>query len=572
LVFQGKTQGDPFVAEKTVVQASNFVRNIIAKDVRKGNNDGQVVTRFPPEPNGYLHVGHATSICLNFGMAQEFEGQCNLRFDDTNPEKESDEYIQAIKRDIEWLGFEWGDKECYASNYFDQLHTFAVELINKGLAYVCDLSPDQAREYRGNLTEPGKNSPFRERSVAESLDLFERMRAGEFADGERVLRARIDMASPNMNLRDPIIYRIRHIEHHQTGNTWCIYPMYDFTHGLSDALELVTHSVCTLEFEDHRPLYDWFIDNVTLPSGKRRPRQYEFARLELNYTITSKRKLKQLVDLGTVTAWDDPRMPTISGMRRRGYTPDSLRNFCAATPVARSKGITDFSRLESSVRDDLDSSASRAMCVLRPLKVTISNWPAGHTEALTVPKHPKDDTMGERQLVMSKQVFIDQQDFAEQPEGKWKRLAPEQSVRLRGGYVITCEQVIKDVAGEVVELVCRYDENTLGTKPAGYKPNGVVHWVSAEAHQVVNVRLYDRLFNHANPDGDKDVDFMTHVNPNNLLLIEGALAEPSLASAQGGDRFQFEREGYFCVDKDSTNQRLVFNRTVTLRDSWAKKG
>jgi len=560
------------VAEKTVVQASNFVRNIIAKDVRKGNNDGQVVTRFPPEPNGYLHVGHATSICLNFGMAQEFEGQCNLRFDDTNPEKESDEYIQAIKRDIEWLGFEWGDKECYASNYFDQLHTFAVELINKGLAYVCDLSPDQAREYRGNLTEPGKNSPYRERSVAESLDLFERMRAGEFADGERVLRARIDMASPNMNLRDPIIYRIRHIEHHQTGNTWCIYPMYDFTHGLSDALELVTHSVCTLEFEDHRPLYDWFIDNVTLPSGKRRPRQYEFARLELNYTITSKRKLKQLVDLGTVTAWDDPRMPTISGMRRRGYTPDSLRNFCAATPVARSKGITDFSRLESSVRDDLDSSASRAMCVLRPLKVTISNWPAGHTEALTVPKHPKDDTMGERQLVMSKQVFIDQQDFAEQPEGKWKRLAPEQSVRLRGGYVITCEQVIKDVAGEVVELVCRYDENTLGTKPAGYKPNGVVHWVSAEAHQVVNVRLYDRLFNHANPDGDKDVDFMTHVNPNNLLLIEGALAEPSLASAQDGDRFQFEREGYFCVDKDSTNQRLVFNRTVTLRDSWAKKG
>ena len=560
------------MAEQTVVQASNFVRNIIAKDVRKGNNDGQVVTRFPPEPNGYLHVGHATSICLNFGMAQDFDGQCNLRFDDTNPEKESDEYIQSIKRDIEWLGFEWGNKECYASNYFDQLHTFAVELINKGLAYVCDLSPDQAREYRGNLTEPGKNSPFRERSIADSLDLFARMRAGEFGDGERVLRAKIDMASPNMNLRDPIIYRIRHIEHHQTGNAWCIYPMYDFTHGLSDALERVTHSICTLEFEDHRPLYDWFIDNVTLPSGKRRPRQYEFARLELNYTITSKRKLKQLVDNNTVTAWDDPRMPTISGMRRRGYTPASLRNFCAATPVARSKGITDFSRLESSVRDDLDASASRAMCVLRPLKVTISNWPAGHTEQLAVPKHPKDEAMGERQLVMSKEVFIDQHDFAEQPEGKWKRLAPEQSVRLRGGYVITCEQVIKDATDDVVGLVCRYDENTLGTKPEGYKPNGVVHWVSAEAHQVVNVRLYDRLFNHANPDGDKEVDFMTHVNPNNLLLIEGALAEPSLASAQDGDRFQFEREGYFCVDKDSTSQRLVFNRTVTLRDSWAKKG
>ena len=560
------------MAEKTVVQASNFVRNIIAKDVRKGNNDGQVVTRFPPEPNGYLHVGHATSICLNFGMAQEFEGQCNLRFDDTNPEKESDEYIQSIKRDVEWLGFEWAGQEKYASNYFEQLHTFALELINKGLAYVCDLSPEQAREYRGNLTQVGKNSPHRERSVEENLDLFARMRAGEFADGARVLRAKIDNESPNMNLRDPIIYRIRHIEHHQTGNTWCIYPMYDFTHGLSDALELVTHSVCTLEFEDHRPLYDWFIDNVTLPSGKQRPRQYEFARLELNYTITSKRKLKQLVDSGTVTAWDDPRMPTISGMRRRGYTPEALRNFCTATPVARSKGITDFSRLESSVRDDLDSTASRAMCVLRPLKVTISNWEADYTECLIAPKHPKDETMGERQLVMSDVVYIDQEDFAEHPEGKWKRLAPEQSVRLRGGYVITCEQVIKDDAGQVIELVCRYDANTLGTKPEGYKPNGVVHWVSEASHQLVDIRLYDRLFNHANPDGDKEVDFMTHINPHNLDLIKGAMAEPSLATAQDGDRFQFEREGYFCVDKDSTADRLVFNRTVTLRDSWAKKG
>ena len=560
------------MAEKTVVQASNFVRNIIAKDVRKGNYDGQVVTRFPPEPNGYLHVGHATSICLNFGMAQEFEGHCNLRFDDTNPEKESDEYIQSIKRDVKWLGFEWGKEECYASNYFDQLHGLAVELINKGLAYVCDLSPEQAREYRGNLTKVGKDSPHRERSIEENLDLFARMRVGEFADGERVLRAKIDNESPNMNMRDPIIYRIRHIEHHQTGNTWCIYPMYDFTHGLSDALEEVTHSICTLEFEDHRPLYDWFIDHVTLPSGLRRPRQYEFARLELNYTITSKRKLKQLVDSNTVTAWDDPRMPTISGMRRRGYTPESLRNFCAATPVARSKGITDFGRLESSVRDDLDSTVSRAMCVLQPLKVTISNWDQDKTETLIVPKHPKDDTMGQRQLVMSKQVFIDQADFAEHPEGKWKRLAPEQSVRLRGSYIITCEEVIKDAAGEVVELVCRYDKNTLGKKPEGYKVNGVVHWVSASHHLLVDVRLYDRLFNHANPDGDKDVDFMTYVNPDNLRLVKGAMAEPSLASATDGERFQFEREGYFCVDKDSTTDRLVFNRTVTLRDSWAKKG
>ena len=560
------------MAEKTVVQASNFVRNIIAKDVRKGNNDGQVVTRFPPEPNGYLHIGHATSMCLNFGMAQEFEGQCNLRFDDTNPEKESDEYIQSIKADVEWLGFEWGADAFYASNYFEQLHGFAVELINKGLAYVCDLSPEQAREYRGNLTQVGKDSPYRNRSIEDNLDLFARMRAGEFADGERVLRAKIDNESPNMNMRDPIIYRIRHIEHHQTGNTWCIYPMYDFTHGLSDALEEVTHSICTLEFEDHRPLYDWFIDNVTLPSGRRRPRQYEFARLELNYTITSKRKLKQLVDSHTVTAWDDPRMPTISGMRRRGYTPEALRNFCAATPVARSKGITDFGRLESSVRDDLDSTATRAMCVLHPLKVTISNWDADTTQTLTVAKHPKDDTMGERELTMSKQVFIDQADFAEHPEGKWKRLAPQQSVRLRGGYIITCEKVVKDSAGQVIELVCSYDKQTLGKKPEGYKVNGVVHWVSASHHEVVNVRLYDRLFSHANPDGDKEVDFMTYVNSDNLRLIEGAMAEPSLAHAADGERFQFEREGYFCVDKDSTKDRLVFNRTVTLRDSWAKKG
>ena len=553
------------MAEKTVVQASNFVRNIIAKDVRKGNNDGQVVTRFPPEPNGYLHVGHATSMHLNFGMAHEFEGRCNLRFDDTNPEKESDEYIQSIKRDVEWLGFDWGQEEFYASNYFEQLHTFALELINTGLAYVCDLSPEQAREYRGNLTKVGK---YRDRSVEQNLEKFADMRAGKFKEGEAVLRAKIGLTSSNMNMRDPVMYRIMHAKHHNTGNDWCIYPMYDFAHPLEDAHEHITHSLCTLEFENHRPLYNWFVENCPVPST---PRQIEFARLSLTYTITSKRKLKQLVDSNTVTAWDDPRMPTISGMRRRGYTPESLRNFCAATPVARSKGITDFGRLESSVRDDLDSTVSRAMCVLQPLKVTISNWVQDTTETLVVPKHPKDETMGERQLVMSKQVFIDQADFAEHPEGKWKRLAPDQSVRLRGGYIITCEGIIKDADGKVTELLCRYDEHTLGKKPEGYKVNGVVHWVSASHHELVNVRLYDRLFSHANPDGDKDIDFMTYVNPDNLRFIEGAMAEPSLALATDGERFQFEREGYFCVDKDSTAERLVFNRTVTLRDSWAKK-
>ncbi len=556
------------MAEKTVVQASNFVRNIIKKDLDQGINTGQVATRFPPEPNGYLHIGHATSMCLNFGLAEEFSGTCNLRFDDTNPEKESDEYIQSIKRDIKWLGFSWHGEARFASNYFDTLHGYANELIKKGLAYVCDLSPEQARQYRGSLTEPGVDSPYRQRSVDENLDLFARMTAGEFADGAKVLRAKIDMASPNMNLRDPIIYRIRHINHHQTGDKWCVYPMYDFTHGLSDALEGITYSVCTLEFEDHRPLYDWFIANVSTPGT---PKQYEFARLELNYTVTSKRKLKQLVDSHAVTGWDDPRMPTISGMRRRGYTPAALRNFCAATPVARSKGITEVSRLESAVRDDLDVHASRAMCVLDPIKVTLTNWPTDEIQALTVPAHPKDESMGSRQLIWTKEAYIDRADFAMQAPRKWKRLAPQQSARLRGGYVVTCNEVITDADGKVLELLCTYDDSTLGKKPEGYKVNGVIHWVSASHNIPIEVRLYDRLFNDENPDGNKDRDFTECLNPGSLSVTSRAYAEAGLINSQVGQQYQFEREGYFCVDPDSTSENKVFNRTVTLRDSWGKQ-
>lgn len=555
------------MAEKTVVQASNFVRNIIQEDLNQGKNQGLVATRFPPEPNGYLHIGHATSICLNFGLAEDFSGTCNLRFDDTNPEKESDEYIQSIKRDVEWLGFEWNGEERYASSYFDTLHGYAIELIEKGLAYVCDLSPEQAREYRGSLIEPGKNSPFRERSIEESLDLFARMTAGEYADGEKVLRAKIDMTSPNMNLRDPIIYRIRHIHHHQTGDKWCVYPMYDFCHGLSDAIEGITHSICTLEFEDHRPLYDWFIANVSAPST---PHQYEFARLELNYTVTSKRKLKQLVDSAAVTGWDDPRMPTISGMRRRGYTPAALRNFCAATPVARSKGITDVSRLESAVRDDLDSNAPRAMCVLDPIKVTITNWSADEVKTLVVPAHPKDESMGSRELTWTREVIIDRADFAMEAPRKWKRLAPQQSARLRGGYVVTCNEVITDADGKVLELLCTYDENTLGKKPEDYKVNGVIHWVSASHNLPVEVRVYDRLFNDENPDGNKERDFTECLNPDSLQVISNAYAETGLANGEVGQQYQFEREGYFCIDADTTADKMVINRTVTLRDSWGK--
>ena len=551
------------------VEASNFVRNIIQEDLQQGKNNAQVVTRFPPEPNGHLHIGHAASICLNFGLAAEFGGHCHLRFDDTNPEKENEEYIQSIKRDVNWLGFNWQGQAHFASDYFNDLYGFAVELIHKGLAYVCDLTLDQAREYRGSLTQAGRNSPYRDRSVDENLSLFARMKAGEFAAGEKVLRAKIDMAAPNMNLRDPIIYRIRHIHHHQTGNQWCIYPMYDFTHGLSDALEHITHSICTLEFEDHRPLYDWFIEHVTAPS---RPYQYEFARLEIDYTITSKRKLKQLVDEALVSGWDDPRMPTLCGLRRRGYTAAAIRNFCAATPVARSKGVTEVGRLEAAIRDDLDVHAPRAMCVINPLKVTIANWPAEQVELLTLAAHPKDDSMGQRQVNMGRDLYIDQADFAEQPPAKWKRLAPGKAVRLRGGYIIICDQVIKDENGAILELICHFDAKTLGTKPVGYKANGVVHWVNAAQAVALTVNLYDRLFNHPNPDSNEhqDMPFTEWLNPQSLVVVTHALAEPSLAQANLGDHFQFEREGYFCLDVSSNKERMVFNRTVSLRDSWAK--
>lgn len=545
--------------------ASNFLRPIVEADLASGKH-AQVVTRFPPEPNGYLHIGHAKSICLNFGLAEEFGGQCNLRFDDTNPAKEDQEYIDAIKADVEWLGFRWAGEVRYASAYFQQLHDWAVHLIRAGKAYVDDLSPDEAREYRGTLTEPGRNSPFRERSVEENLDLFARMKAGEFADGSRSLRAKIDMASPNMNLRDPILYRIRHAHHHQTGNAWCIYPSYDFTHGQSDAIEGVTHSICTLEFEDHRPLYEWFLENLPVPA---RPRQYEFARLNLNYTITSKRKLKQLVDEGHVVGWDDPRMSTISGYRRRGYTPASIRTFCDMVGVNRAGGVVDIGMLEFAIREDLDAHAPRAMCVLKPLKVVITNYPEGQVEQLKLPRHPKQD-MGERTLPFSRELFIDASDFEENPPAGFKRLVPGGEVRLRGSYVIRADEVVRSEDGSLVELRCSYDPDTLGKNPEGRKVKGVIHWVPAEGSVECEVRLYDRLFRSPNPEkAEEGGSFLDNINPESLLVMTGCRAEPSLAQSQAEERFQFEREGYFCVDRhDSRPGRPVFNRTVTLRDSW----
>ena len=545
--------------------ATNFLRPIVQADLESGKH-AKIVTRFPPEPNGYLHIGHAKSICLNFGLAKEFGGECNLRFDDTNPAKEDQEYIDAIKSDVQWLGFQWAGEERYASNYFAQLHAWAIELIKAGKAYVCDLTPDQAREYRGSLTEPGKNSPFRDRSVEENLDLFARMKAGEFPDGAKALRAKIDMASPNMNMRDPILYRIRHAHHHQTGNDWCIYPSYDFTHGQSDAIEGITHSICTLEFEDHRPLYDWFLENLPVPA---RPRQYEFARLNLNYTITSKRKLKQLVDEKHVSGWDDPRMSTLSGYRRRGYTPASIRTFCDMIGVNRAGGVVDIGMLEFAIREDLDANAPRAMCVLKPLKVIITNYPEGQVENLELPCHPKQD-MGVRQLPFSRELYIDASDFEEVPPAGFKRLIPGGEVRLRGSYVIRADEAVKDAQGNIVELRCSYDENTLGKNPEGRKVKGVIHWVPAAESVECEVRLYDRLFRSANPEKDEDGgSFLDNINPESLMVLKGCRAEPSLASAEAEERFQFEREGYFCVDrKDSRPDALVFNRTVTLRDSW----
>ena len=548
---------------------SHFIRQIIQKDLSEGKNSGQVATRFPPEPNGYLHIGHAKSICLNFGLANEFDGTCNLRFDDTNPEKESEEYINAIKADVEWLGFDWNGDIRYASNYFGKIHEYAVQLIKQGQAYVESLSADEIRGYRGSLTEPGKDSPYRDRSVEENLDLFQRMKAGEFDEGTLVLRAKIDMSSGNINMRDPVIYRIRKVEHHQTGNEWCIYPMYDFTHCISDAIEGITHSVCTLEFEAHRPLYDWVLDSLGTPSH---PQQIEFARLNLNYTITSKRKLKQLVDEGVVSGWDDPRMPTVAGLRRRGYTPGSIRNFCEMIGVTKSDSVVDMGMLEFSIRDDLDKSAPRAMCVLRPLKVVIENVEEGAKEMLSMSAHPKDESMGAREIHFTREIYIDRDDFAEVPPPKYKRLIEGGEVRLRGCYVIKCHEIIKDAEGNIIELRCTRDVDTLGKKPEGRKVKGVVHWVSAETCVDAEVRMYDRLFTAENPDSNKEGGTLLDVvNPDSLMVYQNCKAESGLVTAVVGKPYQFEREGYFVLDSETAQSgNLVFNRTVTLRDSWAK--
>ncbi len=557
-------------SDSSVNVAANFLRPILEADLKSGKHSS-IVTRFPPEPNGYLHIGHAKSICLNFGMAKDLGGVCHLRFDDTNPAKEEQEYIDAIKDDVNWLGFQWDGDVRYASDYFEQLYAWAVYLVEQGKAFVCDLSPEQGREYRGSLTEPGKNSPFRERSVSENLDLLTRMRAGEFPDGARALRAKIDMASPNMNLRDPILYRIRHAHHHQTGDKWCIYPSYDFTHGQSDAIELITHSICTLEFEDHRPLYEWFLEQLPVPA---KPRQYEFARLNLNYTVTSKRKLKLLVDDNHVKSWDDPRMSTISGFRRRGYTAASIRNFCDMIGVNRAGGVVDLGMLEFCIREDLDSNATRAMCVLNPIKVVITNYPEDQELNLQLPRHPKKD-MGTRELPFAREIYIDASDYEETPPKGYKRLVPGGEVRLRGSYVIRADEAIRDADGNITELHCSYDPETLGKNPEGRKVKGVIHWVPAAQSVECEVRLYDRLFSTPNPDkgadGETSESFLDNVNPESLVVLKGCRAEPSLLQAQVGEGFQFEREGYFCLDSvDSKPDALVFNRTVTLRDSWGK--
>jgi len=548
----------------------NFIRNIITGDLRTNKYEGRVHTRFPPEPNGYLHIGHAKSICLNFGLAAEYRGLCNLRFDDTNPSKEEAEYVESIMEDVRWLGFDWGDRLFYASDYFEQLYEYAVQLIKDGKAYVCDLSPQEIREYRGTLTEPGKDSPYRTRSVEENLDLFERMRAGEFEDGSHVLRAKIDMASPNLNMRDPVIYRILRAEHHRTGDKWCIYPMYDFTHCLSDSIEGITHSICTLEFEDHRPLYDWFLDELQLYH----PQQIEFARLNLSYTVMSKRMLLELVDQGYVTGWDDPRMPTISGLRRRGYTPESIRDFCERIGVAKGDSMVDIALLEHSVREDLNKRAPRVMAVLHPLRVVIDNYPEDQVEELDALNNPEDPSTGSRNVPFSRVLYIERDDFLEDPPKKFFRLAPGREVRLRYAYFIKCVGVLKDEqTGEVVELHCTYDPETRGGwAPDGRKVKATLHWVSAVHSIEAEVRLYDHLFLKANPSDEKEGgDFKRYLTPNSLETLTSCRVEPSLKAAAPGSRYQFERLGYFCVDSvDSSNEALVFNRTVTLRDTWAK--
>ncbi len=547
----------------------HFIHDLIDADNRDGRYEGRVHTRFPPEPNGYLHIGHAKSICLNFGLAADYGGQCNLRFDDTNPIKEEQEYIDAIKEDVRWLGFDWADREYYASDYFEQLYAWAVELVKRGQAYVDDLTADQIREHRGTLTSPGRKSPFRDRPVEESLDLLERMRAGEFPDGSRVLRAKIDMASGNVNLRDPVLYRILHATHHRTGDRWCIYPMYDFAHGQSDSIERITHSICTLEFEDHRPLYDWFLREL----GIYAPRQIEFARLNLSHTVMSKRKLLRLVREGIVDGWDDPRMPTLSGMRRRGFPPEAIRRFCDLIGVAKQTSTVDIKLLEYAVREHLNRHAPRVMGVLRPLRVVIENYPEGQVEQLEAVNNPEDPAAGTRQVPFSRELYIEQADFREEPPPKYFRLAPGREVRLRWAYFLKCVGFDRDPAtGEVVTLRCTYDPETRGgSAPDGRKVKGTIHWVSAQHAVPATVRLYDHLFDRADPEQvEEGQDFLAHLNPASLELLEGARVEPGLRDAAPGAQVQFERQGYFCVDPDSRPEALVFNRTVTLRDSWAK--
>ena len=545
---------------------SNFIRNIVIEDVKNKKNDGRVHTRFPPEPNGYLHIGHAKAICLDFGLAEEFRGLCNLRFDDTNPIKEEEHYVESIKKDIRWLGFDWQNRLYFASDYFEQLYEFAVKLIKKGKAYVDDLNADQIREYRGTLTEPGKESPYRNRSVEENLDLFARMRAGEFADGTHVLRAKIDMASPNLNMRDPVMYRIRHAHHHRTGDDWCIYPMYDFAHGQSDSIEGITHSLCTIEYEAHRPLYEWYINELEIfPS-----RQIEFAPLNLNYTVLSKRRLLELVKQGHVNGWDDPRMPTLAGMRRRGYTPASIRNFCDMIGMAKNESTVDLAMLEHSIRDDLNKHALRVMGVLKPLKVVITNYPEGQVEMLDAINNPEDPDAGTRQVPFARELYIDQDDFREDPPKKYFRLFPGNEVRLRYAYFIKCDEVIKDEkTGEITEIRCTYDPETKGGyAPDGRRVKGTIHWVSAQHGVPAEVRLYDHLYTAEYP-GQATGDFLDDLNPDSLEVVQ-AVVEPSLKDASVGQRYQFERTGYFCVDDDTTADKPVFNRTVTLRDTWAK--
>jgi glutaminyl-tRNA synthetase len=561
--------GDEAIDTTESTAPTNFIKRIIEEDIRTNKYDGRVHTRFPPEPNGYLHIGHAKSIWLNFGLAADYGGKCNLRFDDTNPTKEEVEYVESMKRDIRWLDFDWEEREFYASDYFDQLYDFAVKLIKKGKAYVDSLSADEIRDYRGTLTESGKESPYRNRSIEENLALFERMRAGEFPEGTHVLRAKIDMASGNLNMRDPVLYRILHAEHHRTGDKWCIYPMYDFAHGQSDSIEGITHSICTLEFKDHRPLYDWFLDELDIYH----PQQIEFARLNLNYTVLSKRKLIQLVEGGYVKGWDDPRMPTISGLRRRGYTPEAIRDLCERVGVAKNDSIVEMALLEHTIREDLNKRAQRVMAVLNPLKVVIDNYPEGLVEEMQAVNNPEDPNAGTRKVPFSRVIYIERDDFMEEPPKKFFRLAPGREVRLMHAYYITCVGVVKDKnTGEITELHCTYDPATRGgDSPDKRKVQGTLHWVSAAHALQAEVRLYDYLFVKEDPNEvEPGADFTSNLNPNSLEILPACLLEPSLAGAAPGSRYQFLRQGYFVVDPDSTGQKLVFNRTVALRDTWAK--